>query len=206
MKKFINDHRTKVTKMLIKKAFLKLLRQKPIQNISVKELCELAGINRGTFYGHYPDIYGLKEELEEEMMKDFLEALKPLDEMEAEELTSLRVTTEVFRCLRENSDLCVVTLGEHGDKEFALRLLQAGQKKCVESYSRYFSHATQKQIEYYYAFASSGCIGILQKWLADGMTLPPEEIAEMAERMMLKGLGFLQDAATGTDGISAGLF
>lgn len=38
--------------MLIRRAFTTLLRQKPIQSISVKELCELAEINRGTFYAH----------------------------------------------------------------------------------------------------------------------------------------------------------
>ena len=43
------DHRTRVTKMLIRKAFTDLLKQKPIQSISIKELCESAGINRGTF-------------------------------------------------------------------------------------------------------------------------------------------------------------
>ena len=59
MKKLTNDHRTRVTKMLIRKAFTSLLSQKPIQSISVKELCELAGINRGTFYSHYTDIYDL---------------------------------------------------------------------------------------------------------------------------------------------------
>ena len=40
------DHRTRVTKMLIRKAFTYLLRQKPIQSISIKELCTHAGINR----------------------------------------------------------------------------------------------------------------------------------------------------------------
>ena len=59
MKKVTNDHRSRVTKMLIRKAFMELLRQKPLASISVKELCELAGINRGTFYSHYQDVYDL---------------------------------------------------------------------------------------------------------------------------------------------------
>ena len=69
MKKLINDHRIKVTKMLIRKAFLSLLEKKPIQSISVKELCEEAGLNRGTFYSHYSDIYKLKEDIEEDMLQ-----------------------------------------------------------------------------------------------------------------------------------------
>ena len=43
------DQRTRMTKQLIRKAFMELLREKPIQSISIRELCGLAGINRGTF-------------------------------------------------------------------------------------------------------------------------------------------------------------
>ena len=78
MKKVTNDHRSRVTKMLIRKAFMELLRQKPLASISVKELCELAGINRGTFYSHYQDVYDLLDQLEQEMMNDFQKALEPL--------------------------------------------------------------------------------------------------------------------------------
>ena len=52
-----NDQRIRLTKMLIRRAFLDLLRTKPMQGISIKELCTAAGINRGTFYSHYTDIY-----------------------------------------------------------------------------------------------------------------------------------------------------
>ena len=65
-----NDHRTRVTKILIRKAFTDLLKKKPIQSISIKELCEAAQINRGTFYTHYADIYDLLEKMEEEMMEE----------------------------------------------------------------------------------------------------------------------------------------
>ena len=53
------DHRTRLTKMMILNAMTGLLKEKPIQNITVKELCERAEINRGTFYLHYHDIYDL---------------------------------------------------------------------------------------------------------------------------------------------------
>ena len=67
LKKLTNDHRTRITKMLIRKALTDLMAYKPVTDISVKELCEKAGINRGTFYSHYTDIYNLLEKIEEEM-------------------------------------------------------------------------------------------------------------------------------------------
>ena len=65
-----NDQRVRITKLLIKKTFTELLTKKPIQKISVKELCEKAGINRGTFYSHYEDIYDLLEKIENEILGD----------------------------------------------------------------------------------------------------------------------------------------
>ena len=62
MKKNI-DHRVVVTEKWIKKAFIDLLMVKPIYCIKVKEVCENAGINRGTFYLHYKDIYDLLDKL-----------------------------------------------------------------------------------------------------------------------------------------------
>src|SRR5699024_10807160 len=64
MRHTANDHRTRVTNLLIRRAFLDLLRQKPMQSITVEELCGQAGINRGTFYSHYTDIYDLLGQME----------------------------------------------------------------------------------------------------------------------------------------------
>ena len=113
------DQRTRMTKQLIRKAFMELLREKPIHSISIRELCGLAGINRGTFYAHYKDIYDLLEQIEEEMTRDIERALEPLLSVENRELTPLKITTEIFRCLKENADLCTVTLGDYGDKNFS---------------------------------------------------------------------------------------
>lgn len=191
MKKF-TDHRTRVTRLLIRKAFTELLKQKPIQSISIRELCEHAGINRGTFYTHYTDIYDLLNQLEEEMQEEFEKALEPLLELDSGQFSPVNITTGIFQCLKDNSDLCTVTLGAYGDKSFAYKLLSLGREKCLDIYSQYFQ-AAPKKIDYFYVFASAGCIGILQKWLDEGMTSSAGEIAQMAESIMQKGIGFLQE-------------
>lgn len=186
------DHRTRVTKLLIRKAFTDLLRHKPIQSISIRELCESAGINRGTFYTHYSDIYDLLSKMEEEMLSDFYNALAPLLDSDSGSLTPLKITTGIFQCLKENADICTVTLGPFGDKDFAALLINIGREKCMESYVKYFSGATPKQIEFYYSFVSAGCIGLLEKWLDEGMKSSAEEIAGIAENIMMYGIKSLQ--------------
>ena len=175
------DHRVRVTKMLIRRAFTDLLRRKPIQSITVKELCQEAGINRGTFYAHYTDLYDLLRGMEEEMMEDVRAALQEMFGDSQKAPAPMGVTAGLFRCLRENADLCTVTLGPYGDKEYARRLLNIGWEYYMESYRRYFTQATSRELEYYYVYASAGVVGLLEKWMAEGMALTPEEWEDMTE-------------------------
>lgn len=57
----------------------------------------------------------------------------------------------------------------------------------MEAYLRYFKEATPRQVEYYYAFVSEGCIGLLRKWLEDGMTGRRKKLPGWAEEIMLHG-------------------
>ena len=120
------DHRPRVTKMLIRRAFTDLLRVKPVQSISIKELCEKAGVNRGTFYAHYASVHDLLMQMEDEMLSEINEVLASLLPEDGGDVSSLRISTELFQCLKDNADLCTVTLGDFGDKSFAMRMLNMG--------------------------------------------------------------------------------
>ena len=63
------DLRTERTRQSIKNAFFELRKQKPLEKISVKELAELAYINKATFYTHYHDIFDLADQLENEFFE-----------------------------------------------------------------------------------------------------------------------------------------
>lgn len=67
------DLRVERTKKSIKEAFLKLRAEKPLEKITVKELAELAYINKATFYSYYKDIYDLAEQLEDEVIHSIVE-------------------------------------------------------------------------------------------------------------------------------------
>ena len=186
------DQRVRITKLLIRKAFCELLKGKPLQKISIKELCTLAGINRGTFYTHYQDIYDLLDQMEQEMIDDFILALEPILADDQKKSDLVEICTGVFQFLKENYDMCVIMLGENGDRQFVSRLLSLGRKECISSYSKHFPAASEEQLEYYYSFVSSGCIGLLTPWVEEGMRTPAEQIAQMAGEIMFSGIGFLE--------------
>lgn len=54
----------RMTEQRLYQALITLLQQKSLREITVRELTELAGISRGTFYFHYADIYALMDQME----------------------------------------------------------------------------------------------------------------------------------------------
>lgn len=70
------DLRIEKTKNSILNAFIALRAKKPLEKITVKELCEMAMINKSTFYSHYEDIYALSDEVESEVVNSVLQTLK----------------------------------------------------------------------------------------------------------------------------------
>ena len=71
----MSDLRTKRTRANIKSAFMALRAKKPLEKITVKELAELAEINKATFYLHYRDIYDLADQIENEVLAESLGSL-----------------------------------------------------------------------------------------------------------------------------------
>jgi AcrR family transcriptional regulator len=67
-----NDRRVRYTKTALKQSLLELMRDRPIEKITVKDICEKADINRGTFYAHYTDPYDLLTQIEDELFNEIL--------------------------------------------------------------------------------------------------------------------------------------
>ena len=71
------DPRVKRTRQLLEQAFLEVVAEKGFQSVSVQDITEKAGVNRATFYSHFPDKYalldysvrqGFRQEIEKRML------------------------------------------------------------------------------------------------------------------------------------------
>ena len=63
------DIRVKKTKRAIQNAFIELLREKPVEKITVKEIAERAEINKTTFYAHYETLDTLTDQMEQQTVQ-----------------------------------------------------------------------------------------------------------------------------------------
>ncbi len=80
------DIRIEKTEKAIRNAFIELRSGKPLEKITVKELCQLAYINKSTFYSHYEDIYALSDALELETVASITNSISRSYEYSAENL------------------------------------------------------------------------------------------------------------------------
>lgn len=72
----IYSHKREQTINLIRESFIENYREKDINKISVKAICEKAGINRSTFYTYYTDVYELRDDVENEVFESVKIAFK----------------------------------------------------------------------------------------------------------------------------------
>jgi len=67
------------SRRLIREAFEQLLKERGFQKITVTDIVERADLNRSTFYAHYPDIYGIVDEMQEEIIHRNMELFQQLE-------------------------------------------------------------------------------------------------------------------------------
>ena len=67
------------TKRNIRNAFLRLLAQKEMDKITIKEIAAEADVDRKTVYNYYTSVQGILEELENELVQNFEKALSKMN-------------------------------------------------------------------------------------------------------------------------------
>lgn len=171
-------------------AFLTLLEKKDFAYITVKEICEAAGVNRSTFYLHYETIGDLLSESVEHMNEHFLAYMKkdqdaftdklrhcPMEELY---LVTPEYLTPYLNYIREHQRLFCTAL----ENPVALRLENsyAGLEKHVlrpilERYG-----VPEQDRSYMMTFYIHGLMAIVTEWLKNGCDDPVERIIDVMQR------------------------
>ena len=174
------------TRRRLREALLRLLEQKPLHEISVKELTELADVNRGTFYFHYQDIFDLLVSMEDA----FFEQLdRTLSENPVHGGGVYPYLHAIFSFLGENRDFCRIMLGPHGDMQFVDRVKQRVDAQCSFIWQLLAPETDPQRYAMYNAFIINGCIGLLQEWLSGRSGLTEASVTELAATIILASVG-----------------
>lgn len=186
------DRRIRKTKKLLINSLAALLEEKPLKNITVRELAELSDINRGTFYLHYRDVYDMVDKLETEAFERFNEIVSNY-EPSYEQETFLTFLTELFEFLADNSLLAKSLIGKNGDAAFVDKLKITLREKYVARIYSDLNIKDKVKFEYLCHFIEMGSVGICDAWLNGGMKEAPRKMAEITENMILSAIASLTE-------------
>lgn len=177
----ISDARTRYTKMVIKNSFVKLLKDKPINKVTVKNICELAEINRATFYRYYYDAFNLMEQIEKESIAELQSFIQASEFQKISD-----VFMQMLNKIKEDGKLYMILFSEHGDAKFPQKILDVCYEKTSLFVERDFSKLSKEKQKWLYYFLSHGCSGILNCWINNGMKETPLEVSQFIEELCVE--------------------
>lgn len=156
-----NNKRRQQSVEKIEKAFINMLLNKEINEITVTDICKETGLNRSTFYANFIDIYDLADKLGEKLERDFDAQFQEKSNQSA---------AGMFRHIYENQ-LFYKTYFKLGYAD--RHQIYAFNKEVAEK------DFGNKNIDYHIEFFRNGLNAIIKMWLANGCRETPEEMEEI---------------------------
>ena len=170
------------TKMAIKASFIKLLNERPLNQITVKDIVLDCGINRNTFYYHFPDIPTLAQEVITQEAEEIIKKYPTIDSLEQ----CLSVAVEFAM----NNKRAVLHLYNSANRDLYEQYLM---NVCDHVVTAYVDTALNGRTVREYdkqlliRFIKYTCFGQIVEWLNAGMKedirIPFQRLCELCQGM-----------------------
>ena len=184
-----NDPRILKTKKLLKEAFEQLvLVYDDYMSITVKELCDKAGVNRKTFYLHYRQVDDLFAELQNEAVIEFYTKISGID-IYSDVESVIRVYFEMNESNPVYQKLCLsphyVYIKEIGRKKGAtLYEEKEGSEKLIHD-----NAVIRDYIASFYYY--SGYV-LYSKWVKSNRLIPMDDAIKLASNLIKNGVSSMK--------------
>ncbi len=156
-----NNKRRRESVEKIEKAFVELLQERELKEITVSDICKMTELNRSTFYANYVDIFDLADKLREKLEKEFSALFA--DEDTREETGAVKMFTHI----RDNQ-LFYKTYFKLGyDEKHQVTIYDA--KRAESDFDNQY-------LKYHIEFFRNGINAMIKMWLAGGCVETPEEM------------------------------
>lgn len=163
-------------KSKLKDALLTVLESKNIHQVTIKELCQVAQLNRSTFYKYYGSQYDLLTDIEQDVIQFVNQALH-------ENNSDIFRLIYVICCyLEENVKLIRLLINNNIDPNFPEKLFSL--KIVQESFLSNYQYSTMNDIEYLYNYITYGTFRILSLWINREQRESPEKLAKHIESII----------------------
>lgn len=176
------DRRVKYTQRIIKDTLISLLGQKELNKITVSEICQLADINRATFYRYYLDVYDLLNKVEKELVEELKEASRKSDN------TIESFSDALLQVFLENQELVKILFNTNNNIYFMNDVLEVAYAKCKERWEQDLPGISEEEIEYAAIFIFNGALGVVNYWVKNDFDKDPDEVSSIIGKLSYYGI------------------
>ena len=162
-----NNKRKRESVEKIEKAFIELLQEKELKEISVSDICKITGLNRSTFYANFLDIYDLADKLRDKLEEEFSSLF--VNEDDREQNGALKMFTHI----KENQIFYKTYFKLGYDEKHKIMIYDVERAK---------NDFDNKYIDYHIEFFRNGINAIIKMWLNGGCKETPEEMHEILKQ------------------------
>lgn len=185
------DRRVRKTKRQLRQALTSLMMEKSVSEITVREIAELADVNRGTFYAHYKDVSDLLSQLEENVFRR-LDEISVADSSDNWDETTVDYLEDIMTRCGDNADIYRALICHNNDLEFQQRLFEVLKGQYLRGFLHHYCSADAVTLDYYCSFVVSGMLSITRDWMNSGMRQTPREMAVLGAEFILRGVQILR--------------
>ncbi|WP_027399444.1 TetR/AcrR family transcriptional regulator [Anaerovorax odorimutans] len=178
----MDSQKVVITKNKIKNAFFQIYEDKKLEKISIKEITDLANLNRGTFYVYYKDIYDLLEKIENEY---FEEIKKRADFIISALISGDEIKIPDFKFLQKNKKYIKILLGKSGSlMNYKIKTLA---KNILKEKVSYTDKDKGTKLDYVLEYIASAQIGLIIYWIQNDLEFPIEDLILLVRKVSLNG-------------------
>lgn len=158
-----NNQRYRDMDICMKAALLELMRSREFEKITVKSICERAGVNRGTFYSHYADIYAMIEDAEDYLNQDLIAIAEKWSQQCTESQRQL-LFIEYLRYIKDHRYFYRISLMNRKSLSVKKSFRPLWEQAILPKYQQ--AGITDEAALLYYFIAFEGSITmVLQHWI-----------------------------------------
>lgn len=168
------EKKRRETEKRIEDSLLQLMKEQTFETISIRQLIDLAEVNRSTFYRHYLDKYDLLEKIENRLLDDlqayYQEALdsaclfKLEKDFKVEDY--IHDKQNLFHFFEPYLEDLAILLGPNGSPTSLLRLQEALREIFSQSISLADAYIEEVEVDLLLNHQAASFMGTLTYWLA----------------------------------------
>lgn len=170
------------SRSLIRKAFVELMQDKSVEQITITDIVRRADINRGTFYAHYRDPQAVLSQIEDELVAE-MDML--IEQCNANDLIKdpSAILRDIGRLLENNREFYRLLLKASGSGSFLIKLKSAFVERMMNDPRTIARYRNREKFRATITFFAGGLIAVYEDWFAGKLDKSLEEVATMVAEL-----------------------